>query len=45
MQMMMIFKRNTSLHNIKYLYPVKCIRKTKTDKKNPQGVPMYFSKI
>jgi hypothetical protein len=28
MQMMMILEQNTSLHNIKYLYPVKCIHKT-----------------
>jgi hypothetical protein len=28
MQMITIPKQNTSLHNIKYLYPIKCIQKT-----------------
>jgi hypothetical protein len=28
MQMITILKQNTSLHNIKYLYPIKCIHKT-----------------
>jgi len=33
-QMIMIFKRNTSLHSIKYLHPIKCIPKKINRKTN-----------
>jgi hypothetical protein len=45
MQMITILKQNASLHNIKYLYPIKCIHKTLIDKKNPWVVHMYIPSI
>ncbi len=42
-QMITILKRNTSLHNIKYLHPIKCIPKKKRKTNNFfWKVHMYF---
>jgi len=46
MQMITILKQNTSLESIKYLYPIKSIHKTWTDKKkNPWVIHMYIPNI
>jgi hypothetical protein len=47
MQMITILKQNTSLHDIKYLYPLKCIPKKISEKtnKNLWEVHVYFSNI
>jgi hypothetical protein len=44
MQMITILKQNTSLQSIKYLYPIKCIHKTWTNKQKSLGGPHVYTK-